>query len=120
MLRPEEITFADWLRDSIFGEGIGVFRSFGTYRFDCVRTPPERSTAPHPVSHFTFGSAECRLPLRGPMSVADFLNFLFDNFYRRYRRFWLNYAPHLDCEGTDSTITWEEQQLHHIQWMEPL
>ena len=115
-LRPEEITLADWLRDSVLADGIDVFRSTGTYRFDCIRVVPSRDTSPHPVSHLTFASSDCRVPVRGPLSIADFLNFVFDNFYRQHRLIWLDYSSHLTCMGTDATITREEQQLHHLNW----
>jgi len=117
-LRPESIPIADWLRESVLSYGLEAVRSVGAYRFDCVRKPPERSADPHPISHFTFGSPDCRVPVRGPMSISDFLNFIFDNFYRGARPFWLNHAPFLTCEGVEPTITWDEQQLHHLQWME--
>lgn len=117
-LRPDEVTLADWLRDSVFTEGVSVFRSTGTYRFDCVRLAPSRDQSPHPISHFTFGSSDCRVPVRSPLSIADFLNFVFDNFYREHRRVWLDYSSYLTCTGTDMTITVEEQQLHHLHWEE--
>ena len=117
-MRPEVIPIADWLRESVLPCGASVTRSVGTFRFDCVRTQPRLARDPHPVSHLTFGSAECRLPVRGPLSPTDFLNFIFDNFYRAHRRFWLDHAPYLTCAGVEPTITWEEEQLHHIQWAE--
>jgi Uncharacterized conserved protein len=117
-LRPEEITLADWLRESITAKGVGAFRSTGTYRFDCVRLAPSRDRSPHPISHLTFGSPDCRVPVRSPLSIADFLNFVFDNFYREHRRVWLEYSSHLTCSGTDMTITVAEQQLHHLHWEE--
>jgi len=120
LLRPEEITIADWLRDVVLAEGIGVFRSVGTYRFDCTRIVPLTRTNPHPLSHLTFASADCRVPVKGPLSIADFMNFIFDNFYRHHRRLWLDYSSHLTCIGTEPTITWEEQQLHHLHWEDAL
>jgi hypothetical protein len=114
--RPEEMPLADWLRDSVLAEGVAAFRSTGTYRFDCTRVKPTRDDNPHPVSHLTFGSPDCRIPVRGPLSIADFLNFVFDNFYRQHRSTWLNYSSYLRCHGTDATITADEQQFHHLHW----
>ena len=116
LVRPDEISLADWLRDSVLAEGVGVFRSTGTYRFDCTRIKPPRGTSPHPISHLTFASSDCRMPVRGPLSITDFLNFVFDNFYRQHRPNWLDYSSHLTCSGTLSTITLDEQQLHHVHW----
>ncbi|WP_415552655.1 DUF2290 domain-containing protein [Gluconobacter cerinus] len=119
-LRPNEIALADWLRDDVLVRGIDVFRSTGTYRFDCVRTAPARDSSPHPISHLTFGSPDCRVPVRSPLSIADFLNFVFDNFYRQHRPIWLNYSSYLTCAGTNMTITMAEQQLQHLYWSDDL
>jgi hypothetical protein len=56
--------------------------------------------------------------VRGPLSIADFLNFVFDNFYRQHRPIWLDYSSHMTCLGTEATITLAEQQLHHVHWLD--
>lgn len=118
LLRPDDVPVADWVREIMLTGESSSFRSTGTYRFDCVRVDSSDATDPHPVSHLTFGSADCRLPVRGPLSVADFLNFVFDNFYREYRPVWLPYAYHLRCLGTEATITSQEQMMHHLHWQD--
>ncbi|OHV18595.1 DUF2290 domain-containing protein [Rhizobium sp. RMa-01] len=116
--RPQHISLADWLRDSIALEGVSSFRSVGTFRFDCVRSMPEDLADPHPVSHMTFGSADCRMPVKGPVSIAYFLHFVFDNFYRADKRFWLNYSSYLTSGETEVTITTTELMQQHLNWEE--
>lgn len=111
--RREEDGLAEWLRDAVEVDPT-IFRSLGTYRFDCVRVAVADGAGPHPVSHFTFGSPECRLPVRAPMSPAGFFDFLIENFYRSLRRLWRPYAPHLQCYGAQDTITSEERRLYHF------
>lgn len=117
--RPMHIPLADWVRDSIELEGVEIFRSVGTFRFDCVRLSGPTPVDPHPISHMTFGSNNCRVPVKGPLSVAYFLHFIFDNFYRPYRRFWLNYSSYLTSGETEMTITGPERLQHHVYWDEP-
>lgn len=117
-LRPEDVPISDWIKESVLAEGYGVFRSAGTYRFDCVRTAPKKTADPHPVSHLTFGSPNCRLPVRAPLSPSNFLHFLFDNFYDHHSAFWAKYAPFLGCGGVDDTISTDELVRHHISWFE--
>lgn len=118
MSRSAHIPLADWIKDSIELEGVEKFRSVGTFRFDCVRLHEGPLQAPHPVSHMTFGSVDCRIPVKGPLSIAYFLHFVFDNFYRPYRAFWLNYSSHLTSSKTEITITEEELLQHHLNWNE--
>lgn len=117
--RPSHITLADWVKDSVELEGVEIFRSVGTFRFDCVRLSASSLEDPHPVSHMTFGSSDCRVPVKGPLSIAYFFHFVFDNFYRHYRRFWLNYSSHLSSGETEVTITGPERLQHHVHWDEP-
>ncbi|MGY8704273.1 DUF2290 domain-containing protein [Bradyrhizobium sp. 18BD] len=114
--RPEDIPVADWVRSVVSSTGVDSFLSLGTYRFDFTKSPPTRSTEPHPVSHLTFASAGCRLPVRSPMTISHMLSFLFDNFYRQYRTFWNDFAPHLNGGVLGDTITESEQMLHHLTW----
>lgn len=114
--RPGHHALADWVKDSIELEGVEVFRSVGTFRFDCVRLTGADRADPHPVSHMTFGSNDCRLPVKGPLTIADFLHFIFDNFHRPYRRFWLNYSSYLSSGETEITITSLERLQHHVYW----
>lgn len=112
-IRPADIPLADWIREVIDAEGLSSFKSTGYVRFDCVRGLVNTKD-PHPVSHMTFSSGDCRVPVHSPLSISAFFNFLFDNFYRTNREFWLNYSSFLDCDGTEDTITSQEQMLHHI------
>lgn len=114
--RPDHFSLADWLRDSIELEGKDVFSSRGAFRFDCARNVSEEVKDPHPISHLTIGSGDCRLPLRGPMPVSSFLNLVFDNFFRPYRPFWLQFAPYLNLDQSEVTIRQNEEILHHINW----
>ena len=113
--KPKHASLAEWLRDSAELEPRESFRSRGSFRFDCDREPP-KSGDPHPVSHFTFSSANCRIPVRGPLQISAFLNFIFDNFFRDYRPVWLSYSSHLKLKEHEVTITNEEANLHHFNW----
>lgn len=113
--KPKHAALADWLRGSADLEPREAFRSRGSFRFDCDRSPPENGD-PHPISHLTFSSGGCRIPLRGPLQVSAFLNFIFDNFFRDYRPVWLSFAPHLKLKEDEVTITQEEAWLHHFNW----
>ncbi len=114
--RPNDFYLADWLRDSIELEGADVFNSRGALRFDCVRGLAEDAQDSHPVSHLTFASGDCRLPLRGPLQVSAFLNLVFDNFFRLYRPLWLQFAPYMSLDETEVTIRPDEAGLHHLNW----
>ena len=116
--RPDEITLADWLRDMATDPVNDAFRSRGTYRFDFVPNPPANAADPHPISHLTFGSPDCRVPVRAPLSPACFFDILFRNFYRPFLPLWEPVAPHLRCRGTDETITAAELSVHHLSWTE--
>ncbi len=118
MSKPSHFTLADWLRDSVELEGVEAFRSVGTYRFDCVRELPKDTSVPHPISHMTFGSADCRIPVKGPLSISYFMHFIFDNFFRPQRPFWLGYSSYLNSGDTEITITNLEIQQHHLNWEE--
>ena len=113
--KPDHFALVDWLRDSAELEGQDVFRSRGTFRFDCVRNAPA-SVDPHPVSHLTFASGDCRMPLRGPFQISAFLNFIFDNFFRDYRPIWLSFAPYMKLDESEVTITEPETVQHHLNW----
>lgn len=104
---------SDWVRDIVEVEGVSSMTSRGYVRFDYIKLPDD-PIDPHPVSHMTFGSGDCRVPVHSPLSISAFLNFIFDNFYRQHRRTWLEYSSHLTCYGIEETITREEQLLHHL------
>lgn len=65
---------------------IGLYRQNGD---DCfrLRTPvrfdydPHAATSEHPASHMTLNGHECRIPLSGPLTLDQFLEFVFRHFY---------------------------------------
>ena len=114
--RPNHILLADWLRDSFELGGQDAFSSRGAFRFDCARNVSAEARDPPPVSHLTFGSGDCRLPLRGPMPVSSFLNLVFDNFYRPQRPVWAQFKTYLNLDQSEVTIRQSEGLLHHINW----
>lgn len=113
--KPRHLAMADWLRDSLELEPRDCVRSKGVFRFDCVRNPP-KSTDPHPISHLTVASRDCRIPVRGPLQISTFLNFTFDNFFREYRPVWWSFSSYLKLDESESTITQAEMSAHHLDW----
>jgi len=111
--RPEEILIADWLRD-VKESKPDFFRSLGTFRFDFDQEVNAQTEAPHPVSHFTIASPDCRIPMQAPLSPSGFFDLIIENFYRTWLPFWQGFRPHLRCNGTDDTITAEEARSHHF------
>lgn len=116
---PHDFGLVEWLRDSIDLEGVDVFSSKGIFRFDFARQRLNGAIEPHPLSHLTFASDQCRVPVRGPLQISSFLKFLFDNFFRDDRKFWLEFADGMSLGGEDETITSEETYLHHLSWEIP-
>lgn len=113
--KPKHATLSEWLRGSAELEPRESFRSRGSFRFDCDRAPP-RDGDPHPISHLTFSTGGCRIPVRGPLQITSFFNFVFDNFFRDYRPVWLSVAPYLKLKEDEITITRDESALHHFNW----
>lgn len=111
--RPEDTAVADWLKEVVAAWGLDALLSLGTYRFDYA---PKQKAQGHPASHFTFASADCRIPVRAPMGISDFLNFIFDNFFRQHLSFWRKFSPFLTCAGVEDTIEVDEMVRHHISW----
>jgi len=52
-----------------------------------LRTPirfdyhPDAACAEHPASHMTLNTQECRIPLSGPLTLDQFVEFVFRHFY---------------------------------------
>jgi len=118
--RPPDKPIVEWIVDVVSAGGDDLFRSLGAYRFDFDSALLNSAVEGHPASHLTFVSPECRMPVRSPMSISHFMNFIFDNFYKGDREFWLDYAPFLSSYGIEDTITEGEQLLHHIYWRDEL
>lgn len=114
--KPGHCSLADWLRASLVQNGVDVFSSRGTFRFDFARKPVLGAADPHPKSHLTFASDWCRMPVRGPVQITSFMNFLFDNFFRDYQPVWRSFASYMQLDETEVTITEEEVGLHHLNW----
>lgn len=113
--KPDHFALADWLKDSLELEPRNCVRSKGVFRFDCVRAPTQ-GAEPHPISHLTFAAGGCRIPIRGPLQISSYFNFIFDNFYRDYRPLWLSFSSYLKFDESETTITGDEQMLHHLHW----
>tara|TARA_B110001469_G_scaffold123524_1_gene135705 strand:+ start:9731 stop:10411 length:681 start_codon:yes stop_codon:yes gene_type:complete len=112
--RPDDIPLADWISELVAPEATEHFRSSGTLRFDYSDKPIIDPESPHPFSHMTFGSNDCRVPVRSPLSIVDFLNIVFDNFQRQGRLVWLGFAPHIRCGIQKTSIRENELQFHHL------
>lgn len=116
--RPVELPIGDFLeqldpieiRESIISQGF--------IRFDYT-TDPTPSELHHPLSHVTLSSPNCRIALRAPISIADFLTFIFDNFYPGKEKTWLKYQPFLTCPGEDTIRTHETMRMH-LYWSDPI
>jgi len=112
--RPPEIEIADFFSQLDRAVLSGSLVSQGYLRFDYTKDPVKKEIK-HPIAHMTMISSDCRVAMRSPLSAADFLNFIFDNFYPQYSSLWLDYQPHLRvlCEDT---IRPEEMGRMHMYW----
>jgi len=113
---PSDIPLADWLRMVLEDRGALCLKSVGALRFDCVRGLPADVHEPHPVSHLTMITGDCRIPIRGPLQISAFLHFIFDNFQRSARPCWLQFSSYLAFDTSEVTITPEESAVFHINW----
>lgn len=80
-------------------------------RFDYDSIPVEG----HPLSHFTMLSSGCRIPVRAPVSLHRFFEFLFRNFYSDKEALWFDHIQGLkfdlpDCMGD------EDYTRMHLAW----
>lgn len=112
--RPPEIEIADFFAQLDRTNLSNNLISQGYLRFDYTKDIVKKDII-HPIAHMTMISPDCRVALRAPLSAADFLNFIFDNFYPNYCSTWLDYQPHLRilCEDT---IRPEEIGRMHLYW----
>lgn len=113
--RPPDVMLSDWLKEYLDEEGIAGFRSVGTYRFDFIELeePPKE---PHPISHLTFASPGCRIPVKSPLSPSLFIDFVFYNFYFSIWGFYKKYRDQLICLGLDESISAEERERLHLHY----
>lgn len=112
---PAEIGIADYLTQLDQTSLAGNFLSHGYVRFDYT-TDLVTSDIHHPLAHMTVISSDCRLALRAPISVAEFITFVFDNFYPSRSDVWLDFQPHLKAECED-TIRPAEMARMHLHWV---
>jgi len=113
---PHELPMADWLRMVLEDQGAQCLKSVGALRFDCVRGLNANVDEPHPVSHLTMITGDCRIPIRGPVQINTFLHFIFDNFQRSARPWWLQFSSYLTFDASEVTITTSESSVLHINW----
>lgn len=113
---PSNVPLADWLSIVLEDQGARCLKSVGALRFDCVRGLPADLDEPHPISHLTLITGDCRIPVRGPVQVSSFLHFIFDNFQRSARPFWLQFSSYLAFDTSEVTITPDESAIIHLNW----
>lgn len=67
----------------------------------------------HPKAHATINNIKyCRIPLKGPISVTNFMNFILNMFYGE------NYMGESFSYASKITITSAEKKKFHINWEE--
>ena len=65
----------------------------------------------HPKSHATLNNVECcRIPLKGPISVTNFVSFILSMFYG------INYKGEMFDYVNIETITSDEKKQVHLNW----
>ena len=69
------------LIDVYFGEGTEWVRLRSPVRFDY---DPTALSEHHPASHMTFQWSHARIPVKSPLSLGHFIQFVFQNFYPCY------------------------------------
>jgi len=116
--RPPELAIGDYFEQLDANEVMDGIVSQGFIRFDYT-TDPAPSEMHHPLSHVTLASPECRIALRAPISIAEFLTFVFDNFYPDRAKTWLEFQPFLACPSED-TIRVDETIRMHMYWADPV
>jgi hypothetical protein len=112
--KPLEIEIADYFEQLDQASLVSNFLSHGYVRFDYT-TDLVSSDIHHPLAHMTVISSDCRLALRSPISVSEFLTFVFDNFYPQHSPKWIDFQPHLKTE-CDDTIRPGEMSRMHLYW----
>ncbi|WP_417503093.1 DUF2290 domain-containing protein [Marinobacter sp.] len=112
--RPPEIEIADFFTQLDRASLSKNLISQGYLRFDYTKDIVKKEII-HPIAHMTMISPDCRVALRAPLSAADFLNFIFDNFYPQYSNTWLDYQPQLRAICED-TIRPDEMSRMHMYW----
>ena len=108
----DELPILD-LIDYYIDRGIDDVRLRGPVRFDYDRAI---DAADHPASHFTFQSPHCRIPVMSPLSLGQFMKFIFRNFYpeqwneHRFVRDWQTHE-------FERTIDTDELKRLHLSYV---
>lgn len=92
-----------------------LVRPFAAIRFDYDR---DVSDEKHPMSHFSFISADCRMPVQSPVGLKRFLAFVFGNFYGDRKDDWSAVIDELHFDFPSSILD-HESQLTHLAWKSP-
>ncbi|MBW9335598.1 DUF2290 domain-containing protein [Herbaspirillum sp. RU 5E] len=113
--RPTYMAIADYIEQVDSEKLRENFLSQGHVRFDFAKDEVDPEIF-HPLSHLTLISSDCRIALRAPLSISDFLTFIFDNFHSHHSKDWLEYRPQL-TSACEDTIRDEETTRIHMFWM---
>jgi hypothetical protein len=89
-----------------------LVRPFAAIRFDYDK---DVSDERHPMSHFSFISANCRMPVQSPVGLKRFLAFVFGNFYGDRKDDWTAAIDQLHFELPVSILE-DESRLMHLAW----
>jgi hypothetical protein len=113
----------DWrqmLREEPILDVISLLREQGE-KFLRLRAPvrfdydPNSATLVHPAAHLTFNHHECRMPVKGPLSLGHFVDFIFRNFYPEQ---WQAHALLREQPKDDwgLTLTPKQECTPHVTW----
>ena len=83
----------DFIHDMFMNDLEGNVLLRSPIRFDYA---PQAATPDHPASHLTFNDPDCRIPVRSPLQVGAFIEFVFQNFYP-------------DAWDDDTVVSWARQ-----------
>jgi hypothetical protein len=89
-----------------------LVRPFAAIRFDYDK---DVSDEKHPMCHFSFISADCRMPVQSPVGLKRFLLFVFGNFYDDRKDDWTAAIDELHFEFPASILD-DESRLIHLAW----
>lgn len=100
-------------------EGASASDPLGTPRKTPLRFEydPLAQTDHHAASHLHLNTSSCRLPMRGPLNVREFVGFIVRNFYAS--DFPADICGALLFES-DATITEHEEAGFHLGWRRPI
>lgn len=99
---------------------IELFRGHGE-EYLRLRTPvrfdfdPDAAAERHPASHLSLNDQDCRIPVRGPMSLGHFIEFVFRHFYSSV---WAKHDFLADThrEPMSRMLTPEHEAWIHLDW----